>query len=98
VPSAKASRLRRKQRVEQKRLARMGAAERDARVRLTPEHLEALDAARVERDSRLGSTGQTFGKKIAELQAEWAAERRQIWADYEERRSTVLGHARKQAA
>ena len=78
MPSQKRSRHLRR---EHARLAREGHP--------TEQRRAAMKAAAAERDKRLSELRREFQPKIAELEVKWAEKRREVWADYEQRRDLI---------
>ncbi len=67
-------------------------------VRLPAQTVDALTAAKVKRDKALSDLRRTFVPRIEDLYTQWAADRRKVWAAFDEQRQSILEAADKQAA
>jgi Skp family chaperone for outer membrane proteins len=52
-------------------------------------HRGDYDAIRNKRDEELGRLGQEHAKKLAEVNADWAAKRREVWQRFDEDRDRI---------
>lgn len=64
---------------------------------LGPELREALDAARNDRDKKLGKLATDYQRRVKELLEEWRVERVKVWKEHDERRTVLVRHHRPEA-
>lgn len=91
------ARLRRKELLAGKRERRIERASRQAGVTLNRDQVDALDQAGREREDKLKALAREVEQRVEKAHEEGALERRKIWAEYDERRDTMLKAARKAA-